>query len=279
MPLDVMDEPAAPAAADPGADEEARIVASARFLGARIATDALEQEQAVATVPLTLRLAEGGHAVVFRFGVVVFVDVEPRRQASLVRDLAALVLEPFPEPELEELDVVVRPDGREGLDPRGSVVVRQLGLGRIQIVAQVLAKSVVLAHYEEEVAGVFDRVERLARQLREGSAAVRGRELQREIGGVLLIQARTIGRAEVTEKPELTWEDPELEELYERLEAEYELRDRDVALDRKLQLVARTAQTYLDVVHARQSLRVEWYIVILILVEIVLVLYEMAAGP
>jgi len=279
MPFDVMDEPAAPAAADPGADEEARIVASARFLGARIATDALEQEQAVATVPLTLRLAEGGHAVVFRFGVVVFVDVEPRRQASLVRDLAALVLEPFPEPELEELDVVVRPDGREGLDPRGSVVVRQLGLGRIQIVAQVLAKSVVLAHYEEEVAGVFDRVERLARQLREGSAAVRGRELQREIGGVLLIQARTIGRAEVTEKPELTWEDPELEELYERLEAEYELRDRDVALDRKLQLVARTAQTYLDVVHARQSLRVEWYIVILILVEIVLVLYEMAAGP
>lgn len=264
---------AAPAAA------ENRIVASARFLGARIATRELEQGQVVATVPLTVDLGDGSYAVVFRFGVVVFVDVDPIRQAAFVSDLGKFVQEPFPEPEQEELDVIVRPGGREGLGPRGSVVVRELSVGRIQIFAQVLAKSVVLAHSEEEVAGVFDRVEAIARQVREGSAAIRGAELQQEIGGVLVIQARTIGRAEVTEKPELTWEHPDLEALYERLEVEYELRDRDVALDRKLRLVARTAQTMLDLVHTRQSLRVEWYIVILILVEIALAIYEMGVGP
>jgi len=84
-----------------------------------------------------------------------------------------------------------------------------------------------------------------------------------------------VGRVEVTEKPEIVWDDPELDRLYERLATEYELRDRDRALSRKLDLISRTAETYLDLINARQTLRVEWYIVILIVMEIVLSLYEM----
>lgn len=102
-----------------------------------------------------------------------------------------------------------------------------------------------------------------------------GRELTRQIGDVLLTQTRTVGRVEITEKPEMTWDDPKLDRLYERLSMEYELRDRDVALSRKLDLIARTAQTYLDLLQNHQSLRVEWYIVVLILVEIVLILYDL----
>jgi uncharacterized Rmd1/YagE family protein len=66
----------------------------------------------------------------------------------------------------------------------------------------------------------------------------------------------------------------ELDRLYERLATEYELRDRDLALARKLDLIARTAETYLDLVNHRQALRVEWYIVILIVAEIVLSLWQ-----
>jgi uncharacterized Rmd1/YagE family protein len=143
------------------------------------------------------------------------------------------------------------------------------------VVADVLAKSAVLTHYEERVASVFDRIERLAQRLGQGARPIGGSDLLREIGSVLLIQARTVGRVEVTEKPETTWDDPELDRFYERLAAEYELRERDVALSRKLELVSRTAETYLDLIHNRRSLRVEWYIVILILVEILLILYDL----
>ncbi|HVN25029.1 MAG TPA: RMD1 family protein, partial [Syntrophorhabdales bacterium] len=94
------------------------------------------------------------------------------------------------------------------------------------------------------------------------------------IGDVLLIQAQTVGRVEVTEKPEITWDQPALDRLYERLAAEYELHDRDLALSRKLELVSRTAETYLDLLNSRQNIRLEWYIVVLILVEIGLALYQ-----
>ena len=43
---------------------------------------------------------------------------------------------------------------------------------------------------------------------------------------------RMVGRVEVAEKPEIVWDDPRLDRLYERLATEYELRDRDRALSR-----------------------------------------------
>ena len=143
------------------------------------------------------------------------------------------------------------------------------------MVAEILAKSAALAFYEERVARVFDDVERLAASLGDGGVrhAAR-RDLLRQIGSVLQIQTRTVGRFEVTEKPEIAWERPELDRLYERLAVEYELRDRDLALARKLEVISRTAETCQDLLQHRQTLRVEWYIVILILVEIVIILWE-----
>jgi uncharacterized Rmd1/YagE family protein len=58
-----------------------------------------------------------------------------------------------------------------------------------------------------------------------------------------------------------------------RLREEYELRERYRALEHKLDLISRTAETVLELIHNKRSSRVEWYIVILIMVEIVLYLF------
>lgn len=83
-----------------------------------------------------------------------------------------------------------------------------------------------------------------------------------------------VGRVEVTEKPELLWDHPEHEQLYLRLEDEYELTERHAALDRKLSLISRTAETVLSILQDKRTLRVEWYITILIVIEIFITLGE-----
>jgi uncharacterized Rmd1/YagE family protein len=60
-----------------------------------------------------------------------------------------------------------------------------------------------------------------------------------------------------------------------RLESEFELRERHLALERKLDLISRTAETLLKLLNNNRALRVEWYIVILIVAEIMLTLYEL----
>jgi uncharacterized Rmd1/YagE family protein len=46
-------------------------------------------------------------------------------------------------------------------------------------------------------------------------------------------------------------------------------------MSRKLALISQTAETALGLLQARSTLRVEWYIVALIVVEIILTLYAM----
>ena len=60
-----------------------------------------------------------------------------------------------------------------------------------------------------------------------------------------------------------------------RLAEEYELRDRSRALDRKLEIVSRTVETLLSLVQTRSSMRVEWYIVLLIIAELLLTTYPL----
>jgi uncharacterized Rmd1/YagE family protein len=84
-----------------------------------------------------------------------------------------------------------------------------------------------------------------------------------------------VGGVEVREKPDLLWEIPALEHFYLRLEREYELRERATSVERKLGLISRTAETALDLLQQRSARRVEWYVVALIVVEIMLTVYGM----
>lgn len=244
------------------------------FLGTRIDVRELERTHALALAPLTITAGKQGWAVLFRFGVVVLFGLSPVEEAETLRSLSGFVTGKLDDPELEAMEIVIDAGQPEQINAEGRLVLADTGVSRLQMVAQALAKSAVLSHYEKAVASTFERFEQLVEQLRKGLSPRSGREVLNEIGNALTILTRTVGRVEVTEKPELTWDDPSLDRLYQRLAVEYELYDRDLALSRKLDLVWRIAETYLDLVNHRQGQRVEWYIVVLIVIEIVLTLTD-----
>ena len=249
--------------------------ARARFVGSRLNLREFDTSKALAVHPLAIRAGERGLAVLFRFGAVALVDVTPSEEAAFYESLAPFVSEPEERPEPEEIEIEVRAEGPEHVDESGRLALRAFDLGRLRVVAHVLAKSAVVSSYEQRATAMFDRIEGLADELRRGSRVRRGRQLAREIGDLLLAQARTVGRAEVAEKPELIWDDPALDRLYEHLAAEFELRERDRALARKIEVASNTVETYLGLLLSRQNIRVEWYIVVLIVIEIALTLYTL----
>jgi uncharacterized Rmd1/YagE family protein len=241
------------------------------LLGLRIDTKNLEQGSVLATSPLTIRAGSRGRVVLFRYGVVVLYDVDPLEEVDFMASLQRLVIEPIDPPEADEIRIHLHPGGEDRIAHSGTIVLSDPTPERLQLLADILGKNAVLDHYERHVALVFDRIDPLAATLqRKGDFGSQGKELLQQIGGVLLTQQRMVGRVEVLEKPEVLWERPSLERFYLRLEDEYELRERSRVLDRKLDLIARTSETLLELMQNRRSMRVEWYIVILILIEILL---------
>ncbi|HEX8834663.1 MAG TPA: RMD1 family protein [Abditibacteriaceae bacterium] len=254
--------------------EKTSIKGRALLLGEHLDLRALEAAERLADVPLMVSVGEQGAAVLFRYGAVVLFNVRPLEEVSFLKQLQPLVRDPFPEPELEEGELQI--DGNNERVQNGVIKLRDFSIGRLQIVADVLAKSVVLAHYEGSIAGVFHSIEPFADDLhRQKQGRHKDRELLSHIGGILLIQHKMVGMVEVGEKPETLWEQPELERLYARLEDEYELSERHLALERKLALISRTAETVLNLLQHKSGMRVEWYIVVLIVIEIFLIVFEM----
>jgi uncharacterized Rmd1/YagE family protein len=267
-------------APSPEAHQEAGAVEAvpvrALLLGERLDMRALERDEPLGAAPLTVAIPGGGVAVLFRYGAVVLFGAMTAAMDKFVVSLRPYVSAALAVPERDDARVLVRAEADEQVDPAGNIVLRERTIERLQLVADILAKNLVLSHYETRIAEIFDGIEPLAAVLREkGRAGARGKELLRHIGDVLLIQQKMVGRVETGEKPELLWEHPELDRLYMRLAEEYELRDRDRALDRKLDVISRTVETLLGLVQTRSSLRVEWYIVLLIIAELALTIYPL----
>lgn len=249
-----------------------RVRARARYIGERLDLRGLETPQRLGVGPLVVRAGANGCAVLFRYGVAVFFNVTLDEEAAFLGGLQAFLVGPMGRIETEELDLVVDPDKHEGVD-NDVITVQNAGVERLQLVADVLAKSAVLSHYEVSIAEIFDSVEPLAASLQgRALSSFRSGELLRHVGATLLIHHKMVGRVEVREKPDVLWNHPELERLFLRLEDEFEIVERHTALERKVELIARTAETLIALMRHRSTLRVEWYIVVLIVVEIVLTL-------
>src|SRR6476646_1114272 len=249
----------------------------ALLLGERLETRGLERDDTLATNPFTLRVGRQGTAFLFRYGVAVFARLSAIEEDEILRSLRARVHEPLEIPETDQIQVRVNPAGEDQIEPSGVVSLAEASLERLQIIANVLSKGLVLGHSEARIAGVFDRIEPLAVGLqRKGRPGAQARELLRQIGDVLLTQHRMVGRVEVEEKPDVLWDHPELERLYSRLDDEYELGERSRGLERKLALVSKTVDTLLDLVQNQRSVRLEWYIIGLIGLEILLSVWDLA---
>lgn len=250
--------------------------ARALLLGDRLDLKLFKIADCLATTPLTLEVdREGGIAVLFRYGVVVLFGVKSLDEVRFIETLRPMLTNAYQTPEIEELEIHC---GRNNIGVQsGAVSLDETSLEKLQVIADALSKNLVLTLYEKKVAGEFDKIDPLAQELAtHGKVSADSKELLSKIGSMLLIEHRMVGRAEIGDKPETLWDFPQLEGLYASLEDEFELKERQSALNRKLGLISDTAQTLADVWDNKQLHKLEWYVIGLIIFEIVISLVELS---
>jgi required for meiotic nuclear division protein 1 len=243
--------------------------ARALFLADRLAIDRSAQAGVVSTSPFCFKSGQG-YAVVFRYGAVVLIGLEPSEEEAVLTQFSGQMPSAGPIDE-ESVEIELAPEQEEG--PTGSGVIRakELTLPHVLVLADVLAKSVALARYEKEIALVFDTIEPAASTLATAGRIPKNRKaLLRLVGSALLAQHRVSGRIAFAEKPDILWEHPELGRLYDRLEDEYEITERGTVLNGKMGVIVTAAETFTDMIDTARSARLELLIVALILAELII---------
>jgi required for meiotic nuclear division protein 1 len=217
-----------------------------------------------------------GWMSIFPFGAVTFRDVareDMERALATLRQLCPKLSKPV----IEE-DFVVAEGGplRSSVDA-GRLVIDRVTEARGDLVALVVAQSAAMEYYEKIVDEMFTHTARLVGRLeRTGGVTYRLSSLHRFIGSALGTRSEVLSVLHLLDKPDATWDDPEMDRIYDELRAEFDLLDRYHALEAKLRSVQESLELVLDVVRDRRLFVLEAAIVVLILFEIVLSLVRAA---
>jgi uncharacterized Rmd1/YagE family protein len=227
------------------------------------------------THELRIERSEGGQMFVYPFGAVVFHDVSPAHRLSEIARLREL------QPKLTSTNVIneeftVREDATRAARMDGGVLsTDRMTAERAGVIAMTVAQSAAMEYYEGIVEEMFGRTDRLVERMeRYGTVPFGTRPLHRFIGAAIGVRNEVLSVLHLFDKPDETWEDPVIDRIYEELRAEFDLADRYQALELKLRSIQEALELVLDVARDRRLVLLELAIVLLILFEIAVAMFE-----
>jgi uncharacterized Rmd1/YagE family protein len=225
--------------------------------------------------PILVRLAEKSLAMIYPYGAIVFFNATTSSTVGLITRCQQFATQLFSSPETEQFTVLIQPAEPEGI-VKNKISIKKISRAHVEIIGDALAKSVVLEYNENRISILFDKIEPIAKGLKEkGKLGYAPNDLLKHIGASLVMAQEMVNKIEVLEKPIILWDHFELEPLHKQLVEDLEINERQIILERKIELISRTARISLDVLQQHHSHRLEWYIIALIAFEIMLMLYDL----
>jgi required for meiotic nuclear division protein 1 len=220
---------------------------------------------------LSYLAAAGGTVFLFSFGVVIFFDVG---QAGREGELLRLRLSSIPMRDAqvisEEFTVREQSGARPDVED-GVLVVDTLTPERASMVALTVAQSAAMEYYEKIVDQMFADTDRFVQRLeKRGNISVFTAELHRFIGAAISTRSEVISVLHLLDKPDVVWNDPGAERIYEELRVQFDLADRYQALELKQRSVQESLSLLTDIARDRRLVLLEASVIFLILIEIVL---------
>src|SRR5689334_20261666 len=124
-----------------------QISAHALQISDRINTASFEGE-VLSSTPLAVRVGADGLAVVFRYGVAVFLGLSADQETEFLERLLPRTFGRIIPHEEEWAKIQVAKEGGEPIPAGGPILVRDMSVERLLLVSDALAKSVVLGRNE-----------------------------------------------------------------------------------------------------------------------------------
>jgi required for meiotic nuclear division protein 1 len=136
------------------------------------------------------------------------------------------------------------------------------------IICFVIAKSVALERIEERLDQVLDEIEGFITRLEQGWLTITDKRLAKMASSILTFKYASLSHIMVLDKPESTWENEKADHLYLTMANIFELTQRYNEIRHKSETLLDITEVFTSLSHARRSSRLEWTIIILIVIEI-----------
>lgn len=239
--------------------------------------DRLFSEPAVRCTATKLVYQDGnGYIFIYRFGSVVFFNIEPAKQTAIIGKIRTIAGAGEQIVTSDEFSVdIVQGSKNEVLFER--VVLGRFSIERIDVLALILAQSTALEHFELTVDDMLKKNSQIAGNLRnKGRMRMSECEVNRFIGFCMLAKQDLVSSMYLLDKPDEAWENEELDDLYRDSSDMFELKERYRTIDHKLRMLQDNLEIIADLLKNRRATMLELAVILLIFICVVLWVYEIA---
>lgn len=224
---------------------------------------------------LTYEYGPDQYFLVYSFGVFVFSNIDQKAGNKITRKFGKALESPVEKEIVEEYEYEIADTEKDSVE-FNQARVKTMDLDKLTLITDTLAQSVAIDHFDyltDDIVAKFDTVN--TQLEKRGRLHLRARPLIKMIGTANAILQSSIARMALLDKPELVWEDAALEAFYSSLRKMYELDDRFKIVEVKVQYIRDTSQMAVDLLQDRRANILEVTIVVLLVVEVALFVYEL----
>jgi len=217
---------------------------------------------------LFMQLRDQQFVYVFQYGVIAFFNCPHSDINSIIQTLNP-DLNSWQEQELKE-SIRVEVSGHSTQVNFDKVILNEFDVEAIRLVMLNTSQSVALDKYLEITDLLLDETTIYTKELEQkGRLRISGRKLKRFIGRVLNIKNQISENLYIFDSPDITWENQELNRLDRLLKQTFDLKDRYRYISERTAIIKEDLELFKDIMDHKESSKLEWIIIVLILVEVV----------
>lgn len=204
----------------------------------------------------------------FQYGMVSFFNLSQEEIEEVLQHIKPSCTNYFTEKLSEDIEVVIQPNKiNVGFE---KVTLPNLDTEMIRLVMLNASQSVALNRYAEITEALLKETNEHTKYLEDkGKLDISGPKLKRFIGKTLNIKNKISENLYIFDSPEITWENEQFNILNKDLKQTFDLKDRYRVIHDRIEIIKENLELFKDIMDHKESSKLEWIIIILILVEVV----------
>jgi uncharacterized Rmd1/YagE family protein len=226
------------------------------------------------TDPLMLSLSpkREQYLLVTSYGVIVLTNWSPSFEEKALSILKPFLNKPFSSfANSEEIKVVIDPNQKIRV-LFDKIILPFIEEKCLLIISLLLSQSVGLESYEKRVDQLLDVLSQEIGRMSNRTFSFRTGSLIKNINEIMLLRQELVSNLGILDKPDLTWQDANLDFLYTHFRDSLELTERVKVLSEKFKLLQQNTTTALEIISAQRTQLLDLAIVALFILEIILFL-------
>lgn len=229
------------------------------------------------TDELFYHIAANKYLYVFKYGIICFLGYDETEMTAFLQMLQPYCRNFFDQRFSDEFEIET---GATAVNYGfNKIEIPGQDIEMIRLIMLNVSQSVALDYYNEQTNILLEETNYHTQILeRKGSIGLGAVKLKKYIGRTLNLKNKISANLYIFDSPEETWENERLNKLDIGLKKTFDLQSRFRTIQEGLHIIKENLDLFKDMLQNRNSVALEWIIIILILVEVINLVLEKFSG-